>query len=304
MSAGSASVDAGTTDGAPADSSVPDGSPSETQLVDDAATDVAPADATPSDGQSSDAAGIGDGSPPDTTPFSRRISALAATPVPELVSVKSADPYGLSVRPSLDHLGVNIENTKRIHRHYFVFRSGYVPSTGQSTDPPTPLATWVPIADGDLKAVTGLTGVVTCLIDFWDGKLAWNPTVTPTIPLPLDPSNAKANAFKVYVVGGGGIGPVNPDGSLALPADLTSLQPNLVSSITAAARSATLLELFKELIWPLITKIVPTGASLNISDNAWVDYAGQFAKELGSLQFNLDANIINGDLKKRSRGDN
>jgi hypothetical protein len=42
------------------------------------------------------------------------------------------------------------------------------------------------------------------------GEIAWAPTDTPTLPLPLDPADAKANAFKVYVVGAGSMSPVEP----------------------------------------------------------------------------------------------
>jgi hypothetical protein len=273
------------------------GQPVDGGATDAAASDVAPFDALPSDGHSSNRTAAIAAFPPDASSFSRRVGALTGSSPLVSVAVKSANPYGLSVQGSLDNLGIYIENSKRIHRHYFVFRSGYVSSTGQSTDPPTPLATWVQVADGDLSAVTGVTGIVSSLIDYWDGKIAWTPMDTPTIPLPLDPSDAKANAFKVYVVGAGSAGPVDSSGHQAPPADLVSLQPNQVPAITAAARSAAYLELLKEMIWPLLTKIVPIGALGNISDTAWATFATSFSQELTSLGLDLDPDIVNGNLK-------
>ena len=224
-------------------------------------------------------------------------SALAAAPQAVSVQVKSADPYGLAVRPSLDDLGIYIENSKRIHRRYFVYRDGFVPSTGQSTDPATALTNWVPIAEGFLPAVEGVTGVVDALIDYWSGKVAWNPETTATIPLPIDPSNAKANSFKVYVVGAGSGGPVDALGNQTPPADLVALQPALVPTLTGAARDAALLELFRELLFPLLTKIVPPGTISVRDPGPFLALAGEVAKELVKAGLALDPDLQTGDYK-------
>ena len=166
--------------------------------------------------------------------------------------------FGLVVSPSDDHLGIVITNQSRINRYYFVYRTGYIPSTGKTTDQPTNKPPWTLVAKGLLPAVSGVGGgAIRIGIDglsyFWTGKPVWNDVNTPTIPLPLDPDEPDAleNSYQVYVVGMGTqyVDPIN----LKNNADF--------ASVDNTKFEMWLYQTVKEMVWPLLTKIVPLGGS-------------------------------------------
>ena len=210
-------------------------------------------------------------------------------------------PNGIGVQPSLDKLGITIENDMRIHRKYFVFRTGYVPSTGKVTDDPQPFDpdVWVEVASGYLPAETGVTGVVSAFIDYFvGGKVAYAPVCVngkappcPTVVLPIDPPDAKANTFQVYVVGAGG-----NLGLAGVPAPLAK-QPAAAAEVQTELVKMELLEGFKELLWPILTKALPA----KISDAIWKspDEATtiilQFVKEGGTAAANWAAAMEKGN---------
>ena len=210
----------------------------------------------------------------------------------QLLSVRVLDdnPPGLAVQASLDDLGIYVSNAYRVHRHYYVFRSGFVPSTGTTTDTPTPLQTWVPVADGFLPAVTGVAGVVNSLIDWWTGSVAWAPTSSGTIALPLDPPDAKENSFTVYVVGAGA--------PTTVPSDLAG-QAAALASVNSGLSEVQMLEWFKEVVWPLFTKTVPPGAIGNAFGNptGLASVATQLTQQLTSFGLNLEPYWLKGDFK-------
>jgi hypothetical protein len=186
----------------------------------------------------------------DATSSSVRVGALSPAPSQILnVSVSSSDVYGLSVAKSSDQLGITVQNTKRIHRHYFVFRNGFVPSTGKEADTPTPLSPWVQITDGDLSAVDGVTGTISSLVDFWDGKVPWVAQTTPTIALPLNPADALKNTYQALIVGAGV--------TFFSAQDLPFLSASQFTAVQAAANNAAYLEVFKEIVWPIVTQSCP-----------------------------------------------
>jgi hypothetical protein len=222
------------------------------------------------------------------TVLSVKVDAAAAAP----------SPHGILVGPSLDGLGIIIRNDMRIHRKYFVFRTGYVPSTGKVTDPPTQLDTWVEVANGYLPAVTGVTGIAGALIDYFSGKVAYAPVCVlgkappcPTLALALDPPDAKANTYQVYVVGAGGnLGLSGPPAKLAA-------QPAALSEVQTALADMELLEGFKELFWPILTKALPTKVSDSIwkSPDAAVGAMKQFVKEGGTATANWVVQLEKGN---------
>ncbi len=129
------------------------------------------------------------GGAPATFVVTQQASAQAAGSgsLSVLTSPSSATPnpgLGLVVAPSDDRSGIVITNTTRINRFYFVYRTGYVPSTGTTTDPATPIAPWELVSSGLLPSVTGLSGVTSTLVEFFAGKATWAPVNTPTLSLP------------------------------------------------------------------------------------------------------------------------
>ncbi len=224
-------------------------------------------------------------------PASRSSAVVTETGKAVSVLVKSANPYGLEVLDSLDDLGVFIRNTARIHRFWAVYRTGFVPVTGKSTDPPIALPAWVQVGGGFQSGTTGATGVIGSLIDYFVGKVAWAPKVTPTIPLPMDPPDAKANSFRVFVVGAGA-------GGLAVPADLAG-QPTFATKLADQAKLVVLFEIAKELVWPIVTKAVPAksiGKLLN-DPGQWTTFITQLSYELGTAGLNIDQYVASGDIK-------
>ena len=173
-----------------------------------------------------------------------------ATPV--AVQVVSENPAGLMVLPSEDGLGVIIQNYLRIHREYFVFRTGYTDADGLTHSyPSADFPAWVQVTgNGFLPAVTGVTSFIGAITDYTIAdKTAWAPKTTPTISLPLAPAGATQNTFKVIVVGAGMAN--------SAPQDLQS-QPVPAGAVDEALVNMFCLEFFKEFVVPLVSKFLPT----------------------------------------------
>ena len=228
---------------------------------------------------------------PGRAPGSVQVAASSPAPNQILdVTVSASDVYGLSVAKSSDQLGVTIQNTKRIHRHYFVFRNGFVPSTGMDTDKPTPLNPWVPITDGDLSAVDGVTGTIGALVDIWDGKFPWVPQTTPTLPLPFNPADALKNSYQVLVVGAGA--------TSFSAQDLPFLSASQFTTVQQAAKDAAYLEIFKEVVWPIVTLVVPLQlAQVSFSPADSKTLVGNFGIILAKYIQTLDPMIAAGQYR-------
>ena len=208
-----------------------------------------------------------------------------------MVSGLTGNFYGLSVLPSLDDLGIIIQNRCRIHRRYVLFRTGFIPNTGHFSDPPTLLPKWIQEDNGYISATTGVTAVIGGYIDAFSGnrKIAWAPKITPTIPLPISPTDAKASIFRVYVVGPG-IG----DLLGSIPADLMN-QPEAKSAVVHAFDEAGMLTLGKELLWPMFSKILPAAFPIPDSDSM-LSLMTNLAGQLTTFGLNLDPYIEKNDL--------
>jgi virginiamycin B lyase len=162
--------------------------------------------------------------------------------------------YGVIASPSEDHLGIVLTNQSRINRYYFVYRTGYIPSNGKTTDQPKNKSPWTLVAEGLLPAVSGIGGgAIRIGIDgisyYWTGKPVWKEVNTPTIPLPLDPNepDALANSYQVYVVGMG-----------TQYIDPTKLKNNAdFTSVDKTKFEMWLYQAVKEMVWPLLTKLLP-----------------------------------------------
>lgn len=205
------------------------------------------------------------------------------------VNVMTQNPYGLAVQASLDDLGIYIENQCRIHRRYYVYRTGYIPSTGNYTDPPTALPDWQFVAADYIPATTGVTGVISSLVDYISGKVAWAPKMSGTIPTPVDPADAKANLFKVYVVGMGSVDGGNP------PSDLAN-HPAALAELSQAATEMQLIEVFKEFIWPIVTKLIP--GTMKFADPSFsLSCAQQLVAEMGKFNLDITVSLKKGEVK-------
>ena len=221
------------------------------------------------------------GGAPATFVVTQQASAQAAGSgsLSVLTSPSSATPnpgLGLVVAPSDDRSGIVITNTTRINRFYFVYRTGYVPSTGTTTDPATPIAPWELVSSGLLPSVTGLSGVTSTLVEFFAGKATWAPVNTPTLSLPLNPPGALANTYQVFVVGMGAQF-VSP------PADL--LANGDAQLVRTTEQEMWLYEVVKEILWPLLTKVMPGLPANDIwkSKSAVISAVNNFVKQAGSF---------------------
>jgi hypothetical protein len=176
-----------------------------------------------------------------------------------------------------DRHGISFKNFSRIHRYYFIYRTGRIPSTGKMTDPPEKISPWETVASGFLPAVAGVNGgLTTTLYDYKHGAL-WLPEGEHTIPLlPLSPADAVANTYQVYVVGMG-------EHKIADPADLKlNAEAALVRK---TMKDMTNYEGFKEFLWPLITKVLPVSSKTDIWENYVSEVAAinEYLQELGTV---------------------
>lgn len=209
------------------------------------------------------------------------------------ISVSSADPYGLTVAPTIDGKGVKLTNTVRIHRHYYVYRTAYVPAAGALNDEPTKLSTWKLVQDGFLPATTGVTGVISSLADYFGGKTAW-AAQTKDVALALEPADAKVNVYQVFVVGAGA--------SLVTPGAELLGQSDAFAAVHEGRNDAIVLEAVKEIFWPILTKLFPA----NWNATLWSDPAkygpalkifNQFLKEAAAAGVNYAVQLEKGDLR-------
>jgi hypothetical protein len=172
-----------------------------------------------------------------------------ASPPALSVNVVSANPPGLFVLPSEDGQGIIIQNWFRVHREYFVYQTEYTDSGGitHSINPWSPV-----VSHGFLPAVSGVTGTVSAIIDYYSGATTpWANKQTPTIALPLTPADSTKNKFKVYVVGAGL--------PVAIPGDLGA-QASLAADVASGENRMMALEWFREAICPILFKFLPTTA--------------------------------------------
>jgi hypothetical protein len=221
-----------------------------------------------------------------SAPTGGNVVSVSVTP-----SAESSSPgFGLVVAGSSDNTGIVITNQARINRWYFVFRTGYVPAGYPSTTPPTLTSPWVLVGQGFLPAVTGATGVVTTLIDYYQGKTTWAPVDSSVIPLPPTPAGVEANSYQVYVVGAGS------NILSSLPADIVANYPDSATVANTAAEML-LYQAAKEVVWPIITKILPVcPATSGIWKNpdAVVSALNQLVKDTGSFGATYSSQLLSG----------
>jgi len=197
--------------------------------------------------------------------------------------------FGLVVSPSNDHLGIVITNTSRINRYYYVFRSGWIPSTGTVTQDPEAITPWERVGEGLLPSVTGATGVTSSLYDCFMKK-TWTPVDTPTIKLPIDNdprrSGALANTYKVYIIGPG----MND-------VDITEIKNNYPGAADLVQHSydeMVVYQALKEFMWPVISKILPLSSEKTIFKDYATDKLSidSFLKTLTNFGIPLQQQLI------------
>lgn len=195
--------------------------------------------------------------------------------------------WGLIAAPSDDHRGIVITNQSRINRFYFVYRTGYIPSDGMTTDKPEPIEPWELVASGLIPSVTGTGGgFIGTIADFFSGTHTWDPENTPTIPLPLDPTDdALANTFRVYVVG---------LGWETLNADADLIRYGDAELVKSTLDDMCMYQAVKEILWPLLTKVIPCSERTDIwKDKSKVVAAiNNFVKQAGSVGLAWQSQIL------------
>lgn len=210
--------------------------------------------------------------------------ATGASPV--AVEVTSANPPGIMVSPSIDGLGIVVQNWFRIHREIFVYRT----STTDANNVTTPLSNWTPVAQNVfLPAVSGVTSFVGALYDYAADKTAWAPKSTDTIGLPLEPAGATKNTYKIFVVGAGT--------STPFPADIKS-QTALFPTIRDAQFNMFALEWLKEAIVPVIARFLPAKALAKMTDKPekLITVALNMVNMCTSAGFDIHTDLLDGKM--------
>lgn len=213
-------------------------------------------------------------------PVTRRAKAAAnntgGLQVGTTASATTPNPgWGMQAGPSDDHRGIVLTNLSRINRYYFLYRTGYIPSTGSVKDGPiTAVSPWEIVSSGFLPAVSGTSGgVFKSLIDVFSEKGLGTPEDTP-IQLSLSPGGAVANTYQLYVVGSGSHF-INDPPDLKDNTDAGAIQRKKNEMI--------LYQTLKEFIWPMLTKVLP----LKTKFDTWKDVdkvvaiGGDFIKAAG-----------------------
>lgn len=168
----------------------------------------------------------------------------AATDVTKIAILNPGKQSGAEVQLNTDGSGIVIANGYRRHLIYYIYRTGYIDKDNQKHSYP-----WVEVTHNYLTATSGVTGLVSAVIDYAAGTVAYGDTTTPPINLPLEPADAKRTLYTVVVIG--------PGADMDLPPELDDATAAQKAEWLEAGKGMIVLEWFKEFFLPAVFAFIP-----------------------------------------------